>query len=233
MSSCSLVIVHASLKNMVSRKTRLKFLVPESGGRTWCDKKIHDLHNFSNSGLKFYMRIFEGICNRIMMKKKYRFFDPFTGEAPLKCIWRFLCGEMSDHRICLKFCVKNGINCGEASSKRRLNHPNGFFWGAKTEKSTSSSVKYPANRFLRLQWNSSSRIPTTKPYRHQKELSTSFTQFTRGTPEKMMQTLERQLVNFARWQSTGTRRVTCPTVLSETQHRCNAATTLFFRHNPL
>ena len=61
MSSCSLVIVHASLKNTVSRKTRLKF-----------------------SGLKFYMRISECICNRIMMKKKYRFFDPFTGEAPLK-----------------------------------------------------------------------------------------------------------------------------------------------------
>ena len=42
MSSCSLVIVHASLKNMVSRKTRLKFLVPKTWGRTWRDKKIHD-----------------------------------------------------------------------------------------------------------------------------------------------------------------------------------------------
>ena len=31
------------------------------------------------------MRISEWICNRIMMKKKYRFFDPFTGEAPLNC----------------------------------------------------------------------------------------------------------------------------------------------------
>ena len=30
MSSCSLVIVHASLKNMVSRETRLKFLVPKT-----------------------------------------------------------------------------------------------------------------------------------------------------------------------------------------------------------
>ena len=30
MSSCSLVIVHTSLKNMVSRKTRLKFLVPKT-----------------------------------------------------------------------------------------------------------------------------------------------------------------------------------------------------------
>ena len=30
MSSCSLVIVHASLKNMVSRKTRFKFLVPKT-----------------------------------------------------------------------------------------------------------------------------------------------------------------------------------------------------------
>ena len=53
MSSYSLVIVHASLKNMVSRKMRWKFLVPESGGRTWRDKKIHDFHNFLNSGLKF------------------------------------------------------------------------------------------------------------------------------------------------------------------------------------
>ena len=69
MSSCSLVIVHASLKNMVSRKTRLKFLVPKTGGRTWRDKKIHDFHNFSNSGLKLYMRISECICNRIMIKK--------------------------------------------------------------------------------------------------------------------------------------------------------------------
>ena len=86
MSSCSLVTVHASLKNMVSRKTCLKFLVPESGGRTWRDKKIHDFHNFSNSGLKFYMRISECICNQ-MMKKKYRFFDPFTGETPLKSMW--------------------------------------------------------------------------------------------------------------------------------------------------
>ena len=35
---------------------------------TW--KKIHDFQNFSNSGLKFYMRISECICIRIMMKKK-------------------------------------------------------------------------------------------------------------------------------------------------------------------
>ena len=39
---------------------------------------------FSNSGLKFYMLISECICNRIMMKKIYQFFDPFTGEAPVK-----------------------------------------------------------------------------------------------------------------------------------------------------
>ena len=84
LSSCSLVIVHASLKNMVSRKTRLKFLVTKTGDRTWRDKKIHDFHNFSNSSLKFYMRISECMCNRIMMKKKYRFFYPLTGEAPLK-----------------------------------------------------------------------------------------------------------------------------------------------------
>ena len=45
---------------------------------TW--QKNHDFHNFSNSGLKFYMRISECICNLIMMKKKYRFFDPFTGS---------------------------------------------------------------------------------------------------------------------------------------------------------
>ena len=73
MSSCSLVIVHASLKNMVLRKTRLKFLVPESGGRARRDKTIRDFHNFSNSGLKFYMRISECICNRIMMKKNIDF----------------------------------------------------------------------------------------------------------------------------------------------------------------
>ena len=63
MSSFSLVIVHASLKNMVSRKTRLKFLVSKH-------EVEHDEH--------------DDICNRIMMKKKYRFLDPFTGEAPLK-----------------------------------------------------------------------------------------------------------------------------------------------------
>ena len=82
MSSCSLVIVHASLKNMVSRKTRLKFLVPKHEVEHDVTKKFMT-HNFSNSGLKFYMRISECICNRIMMKKKYRFFDPFTEEAPL------------------------------------------------------------------------------------------------------------------------------------------------------
>ena len=46
MSSCSFVIVHASLKNMVSRKTRLKFLVPNTGGRTWRDKKNSWLPQF-------------------------------------------------------------------------------------------------------------------------------------------------------------------------------------------
>ena len=45
----------------------------ESGNRTWRDKKIHDFHNFSNSGLKFYMRISECICNRIMMTKNIDF----------------------------------------------------------------------------------------------------------------------------------------------------------------
>ena len=65
-------------------KNALLIGASESGGRTWRDKKIHDFHNFSNSGLKFHMRISECIWNRIMMKKKYRFFDPFTGEAPLK-----------------------------------------------------------------------------------------------------------------------------------------------------
>ena len=83
MSSCSLVIVQASLKNMVSRKKRLKFLVPESGGRTWRDKKIHDFPNFSNSGLKFYMRISECICNRIMMKKNIDFLTHLQEKLPL------------------------------------------------------------------------------------------------------------------------------------------------------
>ena len=32
------------------------------------------------------MRVSECICNRIMMKKKYRFFDPFTGEALLNTL---------------------------------------------------------------------------------------------------------------------------------------------------
>ena len=71
-------------------KNAFKVSASESRGRTWRDKKIHDFHNFSNSGLKFHMRISECICNRIMMKKKYRFFDPFTGEAPLK-LYIFRC----------------------------------------------------------------------------------------------------------------------------------------------
>ena len=70
-------------------KNAFKVFSSKNGGRTWRDKKIHDFHIFSNSGLKFYMRISECICNRIMMKKKYRFFGPFTGEAPLK-FWRAL-----------------------------------------------------------------------------------------------------------------------------------------------
>ena len=40
------------------------------------------------------MRISECICNR--MKRKYRFFDPFTGEAPFK----------SQAFRCLSFLVK-------------------------------------------------------------------------------------------------------------------------------
>ena len=32
----------------------------------------------------------------------------------LRVFGDFLCGEMSDQRICLKFCVKNGIKCSEA-----------------------------------------------------------------------------------------------------------------------
>ena len=83
MWSCSLVIVHASLKNMVSRKTRLKFLVPNIGGRTWRDEKIHDFHNFSNGGLKFYIRFSKCICNRIMMKKNIDFLTHLQEKLPL------------------------------------------------------------------------------------------------------------------------------------------------------
>ena len=60
-------------------------------------------------GLKFYMRISECICKRIMMKKKYRFFDPFTGEAPLNSWFygRGLCMSIlysyTDRQIISKF----------------------------------------------------------------------------------------------------------------------------------
>ena len=52
----------------------------------WRDKKIHDFHNFSNSGLKFYMRISECKCSRIMMKKKSIFWPIFGHEAVLNII---------------------------------------------------------------------------------------------------------------------------------------------------
>ena len=77
MSSCSLVMVHVSLKNMV------KVFSSKNSMFSSTYKKIHDFHNFPNPSLKFNMRISECICNRIMMKKN-RFFDPFTGGAPLK-----------------------------------------------------------------------------------------------------------------------------------------------------
>ena len=80
MSSCSLVIVHASLKNMVSRKTRLKFLVPKT-------EVEHDVTKKFMTSTIFRIPTCNVTCvflNRIMMKKKYRFFYPFTGEAPLK-----------------------------------------------------------------------------------------------------------------------------------------------------
>ena len=80
--------IHKSIfhsQETIDRGKALLIGTPESGGRTQRDKKIHDFHNFSNSGLKFYMRISECICNRIMMEKN-RFFDPFTGEAPLNSI---------------------------------------------------------------------------------------------------------------------------------------------------
>ena len=85
MSSCSLVIVHASLKNMVSRKTRLKSARqnPEVEHDV---TKVHDFHNFSNSGLKFYMRIFECICNRIMMEKNIDFLTHLQEKLPLSQI---------------------------------------------------------------------------------------------------------------------------------------------------
>ena len=81
MSSCSLVIVLASLKNMVSRKTRLKSA--RQNPEVERDKKIHDFHNFSNFGLKFYMRISECICTRIMMKKNIDFLTHLQEKLPL------------------------------------------------------------------------------------------------------------------------------------------------------
>ena len=45
----------------------------------------------------------------------------------------FLCGEISDQRICLKFCVKNGIKCSEAFKMLRkafgdnaVSHPRAY-----------------------------------------------------------------------------------------------------------
>ena len=86
MSSCSLVIVHASLKNMVSRKTRLKSARQNPGVEHDVTKKFMTSTIFRIPAWKFYMRISECMCNRIMLKKKYQFFDPFTGEAPLKAL---------------------------------------------------------------------------------------------------------------------------------------------------
>ena len=100
MSSCSLVIVHASLKNMVSRKTRLKFLVTKTGGRTWRDKKIHDFHNFSNSGLKFYTRISECICNRIMIKKISIFWPIYRRSSPWAIKYFQWFGNFSNLNFC-------------------------------------------------------------------------------------------------------------------------------------
>ena len=82
MSSCFLVIVHASLKNMVSRQTRLKFLIPKTASNmTW--QKNSWLPQF----LEFRPEILHAYFWMHMQsnndEKKYRFFDPFTVDAPL------------------------------------------------------------------------------------------------------------------------------------------------------
>ena len=67
-------------------KNAFKVFSSKNGDRTWRDKKIHDFHNFSNSGLKFYMRISECICNRI--KKNIDFLTHLQEKLPL--IYKFL-----------------------------------------------------------------------------------------------------------------------------------------------
>ena len=104
MSSCSLVIVHASLKNA------LLIGASESGGRTRRDKKIHDFHNFSNSGLKFYMRISECTCNRIMMKKNIDFLTHLQENLPLRqCETHSLCVSLAPPREPLKLSLLHSI----------------------------------------------------------------------------------------------------------------------------
>ena len=84
MSSCSLFIVHASLKNMVSRKTRLKFLVPKTACHiTWQKNSwLPQFFEFRPEILHAYFWMHMKSNN----DEKNRFFDPFTGEAPLKLI---------------------------------------------------------------------------------------------------------------------------------------------------
>ena len=89
LASCSLVIVHASLKNMVSRKTRLKFLVPKTASNmTWPKNSwLPQFFEFRPEILHAYFWMHMQSNND---EKKYRFFDPFTGEAPLKYIFNSL-----------------------------------------------------------------------------------------------------------------------------------------------
>ena len=67
-------------------KNAFKVFSSKNSMFSWRDKKIHDFHNFSNSGLKFYMRISECMWNRIMMKKNIDFLAHLQEKLPLKVL---------------------------------------------------------------------------------------------------------------------------------------------------
>ena len=114
MSSCSLVIVHASLKNMVSRKTRFKFLVPktEFSSKTAKNSWLPQFFEFRPEILHAYFWMHMQSNND---EKKYRFFDPFTGEAPLKRK-----GHVSGKGLCIYHVDIEGFFCAFFAIRRGL-----------------------------------------------------------------------------------------------------------------
>ena len=83
MSSCSLVTVHASLKNMVSKKTRLKFLVPKHEVEHDVTKKFMTSTIFRIPAWNFTCVFLNTYAIEYWWKKNIDFFTHLQEKLPL------------------------------------------------------------------------------------------------------------------------------------------------------